>query len=566
MGSVGRTRDNGSVTSSPDPLDTPALRKERGAFFTPLPVVDFMTDWAIRSSDDSVFEPAAGDAEFLVSAIKKLKGLSEDPEGTPAVYGVEIHAASAEEGRRRVSTAGGEPHISHDDFFNIEPTPHSVVIGNPPYVRFQNWTGQSRLRSRGAALAAGVNLTALASSWAAFTIQSALFLQPGGRLALVLPGEMLSVNYAAPVRQFLFEKFRQVELVLFEELIFPGVEAEVVVLLADGYLEGPTDHAIIRQCRDASELADLEQGLKWKPDSPAGKWSAAGTLTNDARSALARAQRAGVISPLESWGDTTLGMVTGNNKYFTLSPQRAKDLGLQKKDLLRISPPGSAHLRGLRLTTKDLSRLGRAGQGTWLFSPGKSPSPAARSYIESGEETGANLGYKCRIRGTWWRVPTMPAPDLFLTAMNADTPRLTQNEANVPHLNSVYGVYLSCDSKNAGRELLAIASLNSLTMFHAEMVGRSYGGGILKLEPREADKWVVPSWATVTQRRDALLSVYDDVEASLKSGDLIGAVAKVDAALFEGSDVVSLADIQACRVAYIEMSERRKKRNSNGGR
>ena len=37
-------------------------------------------------------------------------------------------------------------------------------------------------------------------------VHAALFLRPGGRMALVLPAELLSVNYAAAVRKFLFLK------------------------------------------------------------------------------------------------------------------------------------------------------------------------------------------------------------------------------------------------------------------------------------------------------------------------------------------------------------------------
>ncbi|WP_431112477.1 hypothetical protein [Variovorax paradoxus] len=57
----------------------------------------------------------------------------------------------------------------------------------------------------------------------------------------MLPAELLSVNYAAPARHFLFDRFRDVELLLFDEQVFPAAEAEadVGLLLADGYLEGP---------------------------------------------------------------------------------------------------------------------------------------------------------------------------------------------------------------------------------------------------------------------------------------------------------------------------------------
>lgn len=67
------------------------------------------------------------------------------------------------------------------DFFDVAPTGnYDAVVGNPPYVRYQDFAGEARSRSRAAALRAGVPLTALASSWAAFTVHAALFLRPGG--------------------------------------------------------------------------------------------------------------------------------------------------------------------------------------------------------------------------------------------------------------------------------------------------------------------------------------------------------------------------------------------------
>ncbi len=72
-------------------------------------------------------------------------------------------------------------------------------------------------------------------------MQVAAFLRDGGRLGLVLPAELLSVNYAAPVRKFLFDKFTSVELVLFEKQVFE--EADTLLLLADGFNLGSTNHA-----------------------------------------------------------------------------------------------------------------------------------------------------------------------------------------------------------------------------------------------------------------------------------------------------------------------------------
>lgn len=547
-----------------DPDDTPALRKERGAFFTPDEITRFVTSWGIRAPSDRVLEPSAGDAAFLVAAVDRLRDLARDVDAPPIVDGVEIHAHSARVAQQRVREAGGEAKIRHADFFTVEPEPvYDAVIGNPPYIRYQDFSGESRTRSREAALRGGVFLTGLASSWAAFTIHSAMFLKQGGRLGLVLPAELLSVNYAAPVRQFLFNRFRDVQLVLFDEQVFPGAEADVVLLLADGYLEGPTDHATIRQSKNAADLASLRAGLIWTPSDPAAKWTSS-LIDPKAVEPLHGLLQKGVFTSLETWGDTTLGIVTGNNRYFTLSPQRAKELGLRRNELLRLSPPGSSHLRGLSLSKAMLTKLGRDGNSTYLFYPGNPPSPAAAAYIEDGHRTGVDTAYKCRIRKTWYQVPLVSAADLFLTCMNADTPRLTANDAGARHLNSVHGVYLADKYRELGRELLPLASLNSVTLLHAEMVGRAYGGGILKVEPKEADVWAMPSPALVLARTEALRAVKQQVAELLGEGKLLDAVRIVDQAVIEECGDLSARQIDRIRQARTELAHRRKVRAASG--
>ncbi|MDP9932525.1 N-6 DNA methylase [Variovorax paradoxus] len=546
------------------PNDTPALRKERGAFFTPDEITRFISSWAIRTADDLVMEPSAGDAAFLVAAVARLRELSHDPDACPTVHGVEIHAHSAEVSGQRVQEAGGEPHIRHSDFFLVEPEPvFDTVIGNPPYIRYQDFAGESRARSRAAALRGGVSLTGLASSWAAFTIHSALFLKQGGRLGLVLPAELLSVNYAAPVRRFLFNHFRDVQLVLFDEQVFSEAEADVVLLLADGYLEGPANHAVIRQAKNAANLAFLGAGQPWTPTDPAGKWTSS-LVDPDAVKSLHAAVQRGLFTSLETWGDTTLGIVTGNNKYFTLSPQRVKELGLRRNELLRLSPPGSSHLRGLTLSDAMLTSLGRQGHATYLFYPSDQPSAEAAAYIEDGHRTGVDTAYKCRVRKTWYRVPLVSAADLLLTCMNADTPRLTTNEAGARHLNSVHGIYLDGKYRELGRELLPLASLNSITLLHAEMVGRAYGGGILKIEPKEADVWAVPSPALILACAGALRAVKEQVASLLRAGKLLDAVEVVDNVVLVQYSKLSAKKIKHIRQARAEFAHRRTTRAASG--
>ena len=121
------------------PNDTPALRKVRGAFFTPERVTDFVAQWAIRAGGDRVLEPSAGDAAFMVAAVARIAKLRRGKGTEPEVDGVEIHAHSVRVARERVRKAGGKARVLQNDFFDVAPEPvYDAVIGNPPYIRWKN--------------------------------------------------------------------------------------------------------------------------------------------------------------------------------------------------------------------------------------------------------------------------------------------------------------------------------------------------------------------------------------------------------------------------------------------
>lgn len=541
-------------------LDTAALRKARGAFFTPEPLARYVTEWAVRDVADKVLEPSCGEAAFLLSAVDRLAALQDaatEPT-TPHLDGVELHEPSAQAARDVLRQAGVDARVQVGDFFTVDPTgSYDVVIGNPPYVRYQDFSGEARARSREAALRAGVPISGLASSWAAFTIHSALFLRKGGRLGLVLPAELLTVNYAAEVRRFLMQRFARVDLVLFEERVFPEAEVDAVLLLAEGYNDGPTDHCRIYQTRNAEALSEVvTRPRTWTPESPEAKWTGS-LLSTEALTAYAALAKGGSFTPLETWGDTTLGMVTGNNRYFALSPARVRELGIPATDLIRLSPPGSRHLRGLSFTDSAWAEMGAAGSATYLFRPTEEPSEAGKAYIAAGEALGVERAYKCRVRSPWWRVPLVKPADLFLTYMNADTPRLSANRAKAHHLNSVHGVYLKPGRRALGMDLLPLAALNSMTLLGAETVGRAYGGGMLKIEPREADRLPVPSPALLADAREALSVLRPQMATHLRGGRLLEAAKLVDEVLLVGHLGMKRADVRALREGHADLTARR---------
>ena len=324
-------------------------------------------------------------------------------------------ASSAAAARERVVALGAHAHVQVTDFFTVPAEArYDVVVGNPPYVRYQGFAGASRTAGREAALRAGVSLTALASSWAPFVVHACQFLVRGGRLGFVLPAELLSVNYAAPVRRFLFDSFSGIELVLFESRVFDDAQADVVLLLAEGY-GGSTSHAAVRQVRDERDLAaasSLARAARhdraWAPAAPEAKWTEL-LAPAAALAALDELRDSSALTPLSEWGAVKLGAVTGNNGYFTLSPSRARELGLDGPRPAQDQPGGKLPFARAVPHVKGVGGSGRRRPRNAAFQAANPFVAAARHYIRAGSETGVDLAYKCRARDPWYIVPLTAA-------------------------------------------------------------------------------------------------------------------------------------------------------------
>lgn len=550
-------------------LDSPNLRKQRGAFFTPPLIADFLAAWATGGRPDArVLDPTCGEAVFLLAAARRLADNGADPSTTgDLLHGVDLHDASLERSRALLNAEGFDASLHVGDFF-AQPTPAQLggdlpwmdaVVGNPPFVRYHDHRGQARKRSAAAALAQGVRLSGLASSWAALLVHACSFLKPDGRVALVLPAELLTVGYAEPLRRWLRERFASVHLVLFERLQFHDAEEQVVLLVAQG--SGGCDALALHQVRDAAELRRLHvfDGVAVAPRA-AGKWT--DLLLPTERRALFRRVTARHFVDLSSYGAPELGTVTGANPFFTLREATREQFKISPRELTAIVPPGTKHLRGTRFSQQRWDQLRSQGERVWLLNPRTDrPRGGLARYIAHGKGLGVHEAYKCTVRTPWWRPPAVGSPDLFFTYMSHRYPRLIANEAGVGFVNSMHGLVLRDDAPAAARDALPLLALNSVSMLGAELFGRSYGGGILKMEPSEAAVLPVPSpavlekaWPSIEQRQAFL-------DELLVAGRWQEVVEEVDEAVLVGAAGLPRADVVALRSEAACLRRRRTRKD-----
>lgn len=540
----------------------------RGGYYTPEPVAKWLAEWALRTPQDTFLEPSAGDGAILAAGVARLLALGVGRHALPSlVQGVEVTPGEAEAARDRVEClagAGTRSLVETGDFFAwaaTEARRFSAVLGNPPFIRYQSFPEPAR--SRAMALMAGVGLrpNKLTNIWVPFVVAATEALQEGGRLALVIPAELLQVSYAAQLRAYLTERFQHVAVVTCNELFFPGAEQEVVLLLAEGCLPrrvaGNRCHIAVVEARTVAELVACDPAAVLaraeEKDIRGGdgeKWLKL-FLTSAEIEFMRDVRRHPRVALLSRFARVDVGIVTGNNGFFVLRESELAARGLQGMTVPLVSR--SAHLRGAVVGATEWRALAAGDERVNLLNlretdRGRLPAAAA-AYVRQGEADGVHLGYKCGIRKPWFQVPSLWNPDAFLFRQIHDFPRFVRNEVMATSTDTIHRVTAhGCDPS-----ALVAATFTHLTAASAELVGRSYGGGVLELEPTEAERLLVPDTL------DGALPLAD-ADNLVRSGRLTVLLEENDRSVLRGELGLSRSDCARLIDVWSKMRDRRSSR------
>ena len=518
---------------------TPTADKLRGGYYTPAPLGRFLAEW-VGQAGARLLEPSCGDGAIL-----------QYLPATPATVGIELDANEAGKAREAAPRAS----VIESDFFEwfspAEEEAWDGVCGNPPFIRFQNWTEPTRGLAFDVMRRVGMRPTKLTNAWVPFVVASALALRPGGRLGLVIPAELLQVTYAAELRAFLVDEFEELTAVTFKRLLFAGVLQEVVLLLAVRG-RGPARIRVVEvedaeSLPAAGELAALPHAPALRHDTE--KWIKY-FLPPDGIDALRAARELPGIVRLGELADVDVGVVTGRNQFFVLRPSGTVEHKLSK--YVRPLVSKSAHVRGISFAATDLEALEAADAPCHLLAVENELALADHAplgaYVDAGEADKVHEGYKCSIRKQWWVVPSTWTPDAFLLRQIHDHPRIIANHTGATSTDTIHRVRML---NGLPPRDLAAASVNTMTFAFAEVVGRSYGGGVLELEPREAEALPFPDPHAMPE------GLADDVDGLLRAGDLAGAVELVDRELLVARLGVDEELLERLRRVWERLRDRR---------
>lgn len=453
-------------------------KKELGQFFTPEDVARTLVRWVIRNPEDRLLDPSCGDGRFLVSHGRSV-GVELDPDFARNAYdrapGALIHGGDF----FRWASATGEC--------------FEATAGNPPFIRYQKFAGTDRTEALGAAAAAGAKLSALSSSWAPFVIVAASLLRPGGRLCFVVPAEIGHATYARPLVRWLCARFGHVQIIAYRQKLFPELSEDCWLLYCDDY-GTPSRHIHLNafdaftEC-DSPPLPSRSISLK--------DWDSMGERLRPflfPKRGLEIYQNLVASESIRRFGElasASIGYVTGDNDFFHLRPSEAKHWGITWH-YLKVSVRKSEQLRGDVVDLGAVERWIAKDEPVLLLdlrSAKKLPLTVSH-YLETAAATRAQKSYKCRNREPWYVIPDVTVPDAFLSVMSGARPLLVRNEACCVCTNSLHAVRFRTTS---GADLVRRGWNSTLTQLGAEIEGHPLGGGVLKLEPREAARIPVPA-------------------------------------------------------------------------
>ena len=491
------------------------INKETGSYYTPKVLSDFLVkhifERYINKKNVSILEPSCGDGEFIKSIVdSKLLNNIEGKLDIVDIISSELRKAKSftQQLNNFKTTA------TNKDFLDFNKKGYDLIIGNPPYISKKLLSAIQIEKCKKICTDAIDGYGETKNIWPSFLLKSADIINPDGILCFVLPSELLQVNYALGIREFLLDNFQRIEIFSFNELIFVDakgkkIEQDVVALIAIKKHEVTDEHGVSFYQVDKLDdlkIPDYTQKNFNVHRKRLSKWTNY-ILEDTELEYIENIVDTLKMNPIISFCDKIeVGIVTAANKYFIVNKE-----AIRENKLNHFSQPiihkGTQVQDKISINSIDFSELNSLNKSVNLikFSNKKQVSRNAISYIAKGVDERLNERYKMTLRKFWFNIPSVWKPEAFFMKRTHQVPRIILNDFGVYVTDSFYRI----NSKpEFDIKSIVFSFYNSLTFTLAELEGRFYGGGVLELIPSEFKKLNIPYKKISNEQFDELDNLF----------------------------------------------------------
>lgn len=465
--------------------------REFGQFWTPAPIAEAMVAYLLTHSPGLIFDPAVGGGAFY-SALKKL-----DIAKKTGFYGTDIDPAVVDSAWiDKVFDKGST--IELRDFIKNPPKQlFQAIVANPPYIRHHRIPFSTKqLLQELAYKYTRTKIDGRAGIHIYFLIQALGLLAKNGRLVFIMPSDTCEGVFSAKLWGWIANNYCIERVISFAASAspFPGIDTNPLIFCISN--KSPNllfDWVKVKNI--SKQFFDYMSGVQKQTqciDIEVTNREVKEALVNG----FSRPQSKIVQSryKLNDFATVQRGVASGSNEFFFLTKAQIAELEIPAK-YFKTAVGRTRDVQGSVITKEDVLALGKKGRPTFLLSlntEGKEDLPSSlREYLAYGEKMGLDKRALISTRRPWYKMEKRVPPPFLFAYLGRRNARFIKNEAEVVPLTGFLCVYPKLNNKEYLDNLWRLLS-NSKTVKNLELVGKSYGSGAIKVEPRALANLPIP--------------------------------------------------------------------------
>lgn len=434
----------------------------------------------ITKDTSLVFDPATGNGAFL-EALKSLR------------LPVKFFGTDIDEAVLQNTIYQDACEVERRDFVEHPPQKKfKAIVGNPPYIRHPRMSQETKQTLKKLATSIlGFPLDGRVGYHVYFLIQALHSLENDGRLAFIMPADTCE----GVSSEKLWQWYNLECVITFDKAAtpFPNVDTNAVVFMIRKAKPSITFTWVKVLEAKEDELLTLIRS-DFKTTNFSRLEAVERNLAEGLQTGLSRPEQLEPKSnyQLRDFAKVMRGIATGANEFFFLTNEQVASFAIPS-NYLKLAVGRTRDVVSGILTQQDIEHLQSKGRPTLLLSVnGHTHFPeSVQNYLKKGEALKLPERSLIKQRKPWYKMEERKVPPFSFAYLGRRNSRFIKNEVGALPLTGFLCVYPL--SENAVHIDNLWQALNHPdTLENLKLVGKSYGSGAIKVEPRSLEKLAIP--------------------------------------------------------------------------
>ncbi|MCS6882138.1 MAG: N-6 DNA methylase [Oscillochloridaceae bacterium] len=473
------------------------LLRQKGQFWTPDWVAEAMVEYVLADQSRTLFDPAVGAGAFFRAA----KAIEKEKQLSVILMGMDIDPMALHQAIEQGLSHNDLRGVRIGDFIFHPPLEKlSAIVANPPYIRHHRLSNETKESLKQLSLRTlGKILDGRAGLHVYFLIRALTLLNEDGRLAFIMPADTCEGKFAYDLWRWILSSYALDAVLTFspDASPFPSVDTNPIVFFIRN--APPKKSCFWAKCYEPRPdilKTWVRSGFAIQPFD--GLSVTQRELSEALTTGLSRPPVTGSVSKyvLGDFAQIIRGVATGANDFFFMTAEQVRRTRIPVHYFVRAIGR-TRDVPGSEIIQETLDSLEAKGRPTYLLSLDAESleeyPDSLRDYLRKGEALGLPQKPLISQRKPWYKMESRIPPPFLFAYLGRRNLRFIRNTAKVVPLTSFLCVYPKINTDEYMDHLWRILN-HSDVVANLAMIGKSYGDGAVKVEPRALEKLPIPEY------------------------------------------------------------------------